>query len=55
MYATDKEIKEQLEFVKTLVKRLDEKQGVTTFRTDIKRIRRELNELSKMTLWEYRR
>lgn len=54
MYANEKEIKDQIDFIKKLVSRLDEKQCVSQLKADAIRIRRELNELVKMQKWEYR-
>lgn len=54
MYASDKEIKDQIDFIKKLASRLDEKQCCNQLKADAIRIRRELNELVKMTKWDYR-
>lgn len=46
--------KEQIEFIKLLVNRLDPDDYPTRIKADSMRIRRELNTLSHMQNWDYR-
>lgn len=54
MYASEKEMKKQLEFCQDLASRLKvDGHRHTVLVADIKRLRRELMELVHMTEWDY--